>query len=772
MQDAICLDLDALGGFERAVLRFSPQGTCTYANAAAQKLAGRKRVLGVTIAELIPDAEERRRVLDQLDRRVRGEASLYETAIVQPEEKVRIPVHVFAFPVVGHDGALEGSLAIVTDLRRRYVRQAMHTAIETLREGDEIFRAVGDELAKLLHFDDFRVTACSGDGNYLKMVYARDPETRKQYPVGWWRIPPDLKGRFPERPWIIDVKKEFAPGGLYHELAQKDVYSRRFGESGVLWCLNIPIISERGIRGFVALDSRNRPYGAEELDTCARLPLSEAAKMALNRRNEGRVNTCIDVVRQLGAKGVDVKQVAQLIVNSLVKKFEWDHVAIYERRHNTLEVLCQAGKEVPPELRVMPQGKGLIGRALAGNREINLPDVGDEALPDQDAYHPSIPGMKSSVAVPIPGEPTRWILNAESSLVSAFIEEEVGMLSLLMAEVGQVLDHMSLLETRMATLNAVKDAVIETDVAGVIRVVNPAGWQLLGAASASEVLGRHMRDFVADAQVSAALLETRGFPRRDVELRTVGGHVFPALLSGARLPDDVGGFVFVASDLRPQYEAERTSEVKDVFRHASLECRVPLAIASGWLNELARDRKELGPVVDRVLQQVRKADLPLERLLRQADASAAVLPVTAPVDLVQVVREVLDQFPAEEREDVELDLPSEAVHVFGGGDDLRFCVETSLSFAFRTKPQDKRVAVRMDVEKRSARLSVGGEWTPSLGADPAPAIRQRWRRTAASDLALADDLLADILGRAQGRFHSTLDGPLRLSIELPLAQGG
>lgn len=773
MDDAICLDLDALGEFERAVLRFTPQGVCAYANAAAQKLAGRRPLPGVTIAELIPDPEERQRVLDQLDRRVRGEASLYETAITQPVEKVRIPVHVFAFPVVGHGGNLEGSLAIVTDLRRRYVRQAMHTAIETLREGDEIFRAVGDELLKLLHFDDFRVTARSADGNYLKMVYARDPETCKNFPVGWWRIPADMQGGFPERPWIIDVKKEFGPGGAYHDLAAKDQWTRRFGESGVLWSLCIPIISERGIRGFVALDSRSCSYGPADLDTCHRLPLAEAAKMALNRRSQGRVNTCIDVVRQLGAKGVDVKHVAQLIVNSLVEKFEWNHVAIYEHHpdRKTLELLCQAGEQVPVQRRTMPQEKGIIGRALADGREINLPDVHDTTVPDQDAYHDSIPGMKSSVAVPIPGDPTRWILNAESRLQSAFIPEEVGMLSLLMAEVGQVLDHMSLLETRVATLNALKDAVIETNRNGVIQQINPAGCALLEAASPAQVVGRRLDDFIANPDVAAALLDTQGFPRRDVQMKSVTGTVFPVLLSGARLPREVGGLVFVASDLTHQVQVERTNELKDVFRHASLECRVPLAIASVWLDEMTRKHTQLGPSVERILEQVRKADMPLERLLRLADPHARALVPVEPLEFRQLVHDVLEQLPPEERSEVQLDLPEESVHVRGARDDLRFCVETSLSFAFRTKPQNKRVEVRMTVGGGNATLSVGGSWKPSLGSEPAPGIRQRWRRTAASDLALAEDVLDDLVARVDGNFESDLDDQLRLSIELPMVEG-
>lgn len=775
MDDSFCLDLDALAGFERPVLCFTPAGVCSYANAAAQKLCGRRPLVGVTVQELFPDDEERRHVLDQLGRRIRGEASTYETTFTQPLERVRIPVHVYAFPVVGHGGAAEGSLAIVTDLRQRRVRQAMHKAIETLREGDEILTAVADELQALVPFDDFRVMARSADGNFLKMVYARDPDTLEAYPVGWWRIDDDSRATFREEPWIVDVRRDFAPGGVYGRLANREKLAAKFRDSGVLWILSIPVISERGIRGFVALDSRREEgFGPSDAETCAQLPLSEAVKMALHRRRENRLTACVGLVRELGAQCIDLKQVGQLIVDGLATHFQWDHVAIYEHRpdHRSLELLCQGGELLPEHRRAMPETSGLVGRALAERRDILLANVKDTSVPDAAAYFEGIPGMVSSLALRIPGEPTRWILNAESRLECAFIDEEVGMLHLLLAEVGQVLAHMSLMETRAATLNALKDAVIETDREGVIRQVNPAGCDLLDVDTAAELVGRRLEEFVAEPEVAAALLGTRGFPRRDVMLKSATGHAFPALLSGARLPHEVGGLVFVASDLTHQVEVERTNELKEVFRHASLECRVPLAIASAWLDEIAREHRELAPAIECILQQVRKADMPLERLLRLADPHAGALPSSVPLDFSQVVRDVLAQFPTEEREDVRLDLPPGEVPVRGARDDLRFCVETSLSFAFRTKPQNKPVEVRMQVRDGSARLSVGGDWTPSLGADPGPAIRQRWRRTAASDLALADDVIEGIVRRAAGNFESALDSRLLLAIELPLARGG
>lgn len=775
MDDSLCLDLDALAGFEQPVLRFTPTGTCTFANAAAQKLGGRKPLVGVTVQELFPDPEERHRVQDQLARRTRGEASTYEATFTQPQEQVRIPVHVYAFPVVGHGGELEGSLAIVTDLRQRRVRQAMHQAIENLREGDEILTAVADELKALLPFDDFRVMARSADGDFLKMVYARDPDTLEAYPVGWWRIDDDSRATFREEPWIVDVRRDFAPEGVYGKLANREALAAKFRDSGVLWILSIPVISERGIRGFVALDSRREEgFLPSDLETCRQLPLSEAVKMALHRRRENRLKACVDLVRELGSQCIDLKQVGQLIVDGLATHFQWDHVAIYEHRpdHHTLDLLCQGGALLPEHRRSMPQSAGLVGLALAERRDVLLSDVHDRSLPDAAHYMEGIPGMVSSLALRIPGEPTRWILNAESRLACAFIDEEVGMLHLLLAEVGQVLAHMALMETRAATLNALKDAVIETDREGVIRQVNPAGCDLLDVPSAAALIGRPLAEFVVDPEVAAALLGTRGFPRRDVMMKSAAGQTFPALLSGARLPHDVGGLVFVASDLTHQVEVERTNELKEVFRHAALECRVPLAIASAWLDEIARDRRELAPAIECILQQVRKADMPLERLLRLADPHAGGAASTASLDFSQVVREVLEQFPTEEREDVRLELPAGEVPVRGTRDDLRFCVETSLSFAFRTKPQNKPVEVRMQVLDGNARLSVGGDWAPALGADPGPAIRQRWRRTAASDLALADDVIEGIVRRSSGSFASAMDNRLLLSIELPLAHGG
>src|SRR5262249_15208201 len=100
-------------------------------------------------------------------------------------------------------------------------------------------------------------------------------------------------------------------------------------------------------------------------------------------------------------------------------------------------------------------------------------------------------------------------------------------------------------------------------------------------------------------------------------------------------------------------------------------------------------------------------------------------------------------------------------------DDLRFCLESTLSFALRTKPQDKPVLVSVSASGNKASISLHGEWVPDIGADEHTGIRHRWRRQTLTDLALAASEINSILNLAHGRFRSELEDRVMFEMEMP-----
>ncbi|MDB5818404.1 MAG: sensor hybrid histidine kinase [Rhizobacter sp.] len=778
MTQSIALNVQALSSFELAVLRFTPQGVCSFANLAADRLLGEGHpgAVGLTLDQLFPGAIERGAVADELGKRLAGHASSYRTKFTRPGTAEVVPISVFAFPVLDSNGGIAGTMAIVRDLREERVAAAIHEAVETLRTDQHMLAAVAVELRRLIDFDDFRVVAISRGRHHLRTIYTTDDAAERRYPFKWWPVPPFLLDTLDtEVAKTMDIRRMFEEP-RYAEMARQDVGARAFLESGMRHSLSLPIVQGDRIVAFVALDTRSaRPYDAADIALCDRLPLSQAVLMALHFEEEARLHACVDLIRELGARSLDVKSVAATLTERLAAHFGWDHVAVFQHDEDdhTFKLLSQSsssGRKMDDGV-TLPNDSGIVAAAFARQAEINVPDIASSrqrVVAGEPSYIEGVSGMASELAMPIPGDTPRWVLNVESRLGLAFAEEEIDTLRLVTVEAGHILERSALLELRDAILHSINDAVIETDRRGTIRRANPAAERIL-ASTQAKLSGQSLAAFIADAAIGEAIASADSFSRREVEIRSSEGRSVWALLSGATLPENLGGKVFVASDLTYEREVQRIGALKDVFRNASLESRTPLSLAAGWLGQLATVEPTTASIVERVLKQMRKADLPLERLLRLATPDAAREALLAPIDLRMVVAEVLDDLPESDQQSISVAPSPRPAMVRASRAGLHFCFESALSFALRTRPQDRQIQVAVTMTATRAAISLVGEWAPDLGEDQESGIRQRWRRQTLTDLALAADEIDAILARASGRFRSQLDERLMFEMELPLA---
>ena len=777
MQDTFALDLGALSSFDMAVLRFTPAGECIFANLAAEALLGSPDAVGLTLDELFPDAAERAVLSAELNRRLRGHASSYRTEFTRPLSKERVPISVFAFPERGADGGVAGSIAIVRDLREEETARAIHAAIETLRTDQEILSSVAQHLRRMLPFDEFRVVAISGKRRHLRRIFSTDPSAERRYPFKWWPMPEFLlKTIDDEQARTIDIAEMFSDPD-YAAMAENDPATKAYRESGVRYSLSVPIYQGDRIAAFIGLDTKtDQPYDSQQLALCQRLPLSQAVLMALHFEEEDKLHACVELVRELGKQASDVFRVAQTLTERLAMHFGWDHVAVFQHDEDKSEfrVLSQSSgsdRTMDPDL-VIPNDRGIVADAFRTQNEINIPDIAAHAAAQSGDARPEyvegISGMASELAMPIPGETKRWVLNVESRFSRAFADEEVDTLRLLAVEAGHILERTALLEMRDSILKSINDAVIETDRRCIIRRANPAAVRILGC-SESELAGMSLEQFIADTQLASAIAETDVFSRHEVEIvSSRGGRVW-TLLSGAPLPKNLGGRVFVASDLTYEREVQKLGALKDVFRNASLESRLPLALAAGWLGQLCHDEPKAASTIERVLKQIRKADLPLERLLRLATPDTASLDHHSPVDLYSLIAEVLSELPESDLAAIVVAPGRSQAFVRAPREDLRFCLESALSFALRTRPQDQSIKVSVTTTRKTAAISMLGNWAPDLGPEEPVGIRRRWRRQTVSDLALATGEIESILMLANGRFRSQLDDRVRFELELPVA---
>ena len=377
-------------------------------------------------------------------------------------------------------------------------------------------------------------------------------------------------------------------------------------------------------------------------------------------------------------------------------------------------MICQAAK---PPYR-LPDGyeqaftAGLIGKAYTEAKAVNIGDV--LAPSDRDLYIEGIADARSEMVLPVPGSKLRWLLNIESSLRDAFADEEQASVELLLRVAGFILDRTATLELKSAILKSVADAVIQTNAMGVIQHVNPAAERLLGRPFAL-LQHRNLSDFIGSApdepllgeeatdtegawhtsqtavierNTGVMLVQAGDWPSTPVDLVHADGSLVPVHMSAATLPTELGGKVFVASDLRDQKRVEHMSLLQQVFRHVANEIRVPLALAATFLGDASKESTEgsdLHELIGKSLKQIRKADLPLERVVRLAAASDGTpLPQTV-FDLRAAVDELVEELPRGDANSVQVVARESFVLARAARHELMFCIQSLLLYLIRRK---------------------------------------------------------------------------------------
>jgi PAS domain-containing protein len=779
MNDTYCVGLSALDDFDMAVARFDRAGVLTYQNPAAARLFGVRMDEHVDVSMLIPDPEELQRVLSEIRSRAEGKSSVYRTAFRPPHlppAQPDIPISVYAFPDLAENGHILGSIILVRDLREETAREKIHEVIETSAGDEELFSRLAAHLRPLLEFEELRVVTISKSGQHLRQVYSSN-RAAQPYTFRWWPMPPFIRETLHERTAeVIEVTAMLADPN-YQELLQRDAATRDFFQSGVRQVLSLPIYDENRIVAFFSLDSHAPGrYAGESVRLLERLPVSQAVLSALHREQRERQGMVLELIRDIGALSTDVHGAAEVLVSRLVEDFGWDHVAIYQHEPTSNEhrLVFQAnlpGTPLLPERHVVTapaEGAadagppGAIVEATATNRIVN---VAGTRMRGPFSGQPGFDGTGSELAIPISGRKVRWVLNIESSFTNAFAAEEIELLEVLASEACLALHRSALFELQKALLASINDAVIETAIDGRIRWSNRAAKDLLGVEAEpaqptwiAELLDPSVRQSLADAEQ---------FYHREANMLALSGERVPVLLSCTTLPDHLSGRVYVASDFRFQKEVQRLSELKEVFRLAAMEGRIPLALASVWLRELGQALPEQQDCIDKVTAELGRADLPLERLFRLF--SSETTPVAAPrADLNQAVQVTLAELPRTMVDTIALAAPPAPAPVAVTFDTLQFCVESMISFGLRTRPQSRMLQVQSTCSDKAAVFRVSGDWQPDMTSSRQAGPSEQWRRKSLTDLTLGESVISRIIEKAGGQCRFDLEQDLNLEFRLPL----
>lgn len=750
------------------VVRVDSSRRITYANPFMRALIGSDPV-GENFL-LFAAEKDRVHLEEELKKRFGGAASQYEIELHRPVDGRCLPVAISAAPEFDAAGKPVSSLGFVRDLSFERANDRIHRAIERETTMCGLFDALREEMAKLVPFDSFRVTLVSDDREHLASIYAHPALPVELTAVQWWPMP-DVAKEYLKRTSVhdLDVDEWFNRPDVREQL-RSDAGAQRWRETErIKHILVQPVLRDNSVTAFVALDSRSpQPYTTEQLRLCAQLPVPEVVLSALQIARRREIEFVMRLIRELGSAAHDLSMVARTLVDQIQSHYGWEHVSLFQvdADDHMLRLLTQAGSQKAKDGYAQPLDSGFLGLAYNGGagRAINVGDVRAER--HRNAYRCGITSTSSEMCLPVPGSRLRWILNMEASKLNAFAREDQERVEAVLREVGFALERSALVGLKHAITTSIRDAVIQTNDAGIIAEVNPAAGELLGA-QASALVGHDIASFVDIENAHQAFGAASDFPRTETTLKRLDGTTIPALLSCARLPRELGGKVFVASDLSFQKRVEQTELLKDVFWQVAQETRTPLALVSSWLQRAAGAGKaEQAEILDKSRRQLRKMDLTLERVLRVASDMSGNPSSRSALDLGELVEGLVEEMPQADAERIDRAYDQKAPPVLASRQDLEFCVQNLFGVMMRAGALEEklRVATRRQADSVLLELRSVAQTARRGGAQAQEAASSQ------TEIASGLDVVKTTLRRMGGELKPDGAGHAAFTISLPLAK--
>ena len=418
---------------------------------------------------------------------------------------------------------------------------------------------------------------------------------------------------------------------------------------------------------------------------------------------------------------------------------------------------------------------GFLGEAYRKKKSINVGDVKHGRWTKR--YHPLLPGTRSEMVLPVPGTDGRWLLNVESDLREAFANAEQKSVEIQLQIAGFIVERSASLDLKNAIFTSVADAVIRTNDLFSIVEANPAAEKLLGRKN-GELVNARFCDFLdfdcqsqeGDAQESeetcstdrATAALTRIVERKEpikVKFKTADGQLISVLLSAAPLPERFGGKIFVAGDLSEQERNQRMEVLKNVFHQLASEIRVPLALGEAFLEEAEEQTDGAArELIDKTLRQIRKADMPLERMVRIAVRDQGnPLPRTN-FDLRDAMQRMVSEFPEHEEKDIEFHAEDGIVPVQAARHELLFCVRSLVAYLMRRKAQVEAIDISVESKGHDAVIALGlgqkgGASERKVATNDASAASMQ----SDMELTLAEPVIRKLMNRMGGEYVAAGD---------------
>lgn len=754
--------------FTLGIVRLNSRREVLFINRAAQEMLGTAMRVGMNISELPLDEESRTRLGLAMSQRFQDErGTSYRIRLKRPDHDTWVRVLISAVPEYAADGSCAGSIGYFLDETLESASLAVHKVIADARGCHELLTEMARHLREVLGFDSLGVVGVSDERNHLVQIFEDPPPPAYVSPTKWWPMPEFARRMITGCETGPLSLKEMYETAEWKQFEEKEPDARRFRERGFLHCLRFGVFREKKMVAMLSmLRKADVPYTLNDHARLMKLPLNEAVLAAMDFAQRSELEFGASFVQKIARAGGNTCAVAQVLVDELARHYLWSHVSLFrlDADQAVFRLVCEAQGARQPlsDCYCQPVAVGFLGEAYQGKKTVNVGDVRDPKW--EGRYLPLLPTTRSEMVMPVPGTDGRWLLNVESELREAFANAEQESVEVQLQIAGFILERTASLELKTAIFSSVADAVIRTNDLFVIVEANPAAEKLLGRKN-GELINTHLGELVALDPARAAQSQAAGTCAKEavsealvriveqeeqeqVKFRCADGQLIPVLLSAAPLPERMGGKVFVAGDLRAQQRIQRMEVLNNVFHQLASELRVPLTLSEAFLEEaLEQTRDETYELIDKSLQQIRKADMPLERMVRLAvrDQGGA-LPRTN-FDLQDALARVIREFPEHEAKDIQLHISGRGYDVHAPRHELLFCVRSLLAYLMRRKAQVDSVDLRLESNHKDAVIALSIDHKPD-DAGPESDL----------ELALAEPVIRNLMDRMGGQYVPCGDG--------------
>lgn len=759
---AVALPESALDMVPLGVAKVSGHEAITYGNRKLLQITGLPDWRGRTLSDVFceEDLITVRKVLkERFEQRL---ASEYRIDITRYDDGRKVPVSITSFPETNEHNDVVGTLALVRDLTVEMAQKQMYQLVEKESDGARLLDAIAESLRPWVPFDRISVIRLNEERTHLRTIYDQGEAPKTSF--RWWRIPPAVKDLLncSEILVIDDIPTWYDAPERRSMLDDPAV--QEFLKLGLVSTLSMPVRQNGAqVASIVLYRKKGHPFSGAEQGVVNDLPLAEAVSVALRNEKESNLNFLLDLIKQILSAYGSVKTVAQMIVGKIAEHYEWDYVSIYQAYEHTgqcrmiAETATKDGVALPEEERTsFSINEGIIGHVFRTGQGVSIEDIG-ESKEFRDIYIPRA-GIKtrSELCVPI-GKEVRWVLNVEDEQSNAFAPQEKRDLEDIAASLSSLLQRTLDYQYRTAVVERANDAIILTDIEGLIREVNPATCSLLRAPE--EMIVRHpIEAFFADPEDAQALLKCVAFPnhealmQRPLPAATAAETQVKVLLSVATLPGDTGGKIFIASDMTQFKRMQQLELAQDVYREVTGQIKTPMSLAIAWLRRFAQGKKTDGEdMAHKVIQQLQKAELTLDRLLLVERGDGVEIRHEVLISVNDLVDSIMQDMPERERDVVTATtLAPDDAHLRADAYEMRYCLQTVLSYLLRLAAEDDRIELDATRDGDGVAFALRGR---AADVESVSDIESECRAAQVrAEISLGKETLIKIAGRNRGTF--------------------